>query len=379
MAEMTSRERIITAAMGKEPDRVPVFGVFNDWAWGQVYGRESFKDIGLDPEKSARVMVWACKEMGVDTTSNFLYSHLVVEAIAEASGMNFHPDRWDDFLPSNPRRHYSGNPIRKIAFGNPLIKTMEDAEKLKPADPYKHGNLPVAIKAIELANKELQGEYPIGAPAENPIPIGGKLMGWTQMFMAMKEDVELWKKVEDVAIKTVWEFTKAQRKAGAASFSSHSILPQEVGSEMYPKNPVWQQAEHPPELFKRIKEEIGIGVGVHPCTTGSIESGFEAWKGWLGDTSSFWCPEFGGADMLARAKEELAPATVTGNIHPVDIMLHGSTSDVEEACVDLIRKCAPGGRFILGPGCFLPIDTPYENVKTMVESAKKYGKYPIKI
>lgn len=36
---------------------------------------------------------------------------------------------------------------------------------------------------------------------------------------------------------------------------------------------------------------------------------------------------------------------------------------------------APGGGFILGPGCALGTDTPPANSHALVESAKKYGRY----
>ena len=379
MIKMTAKERIKMAAMGKEPDRVPVCGVYNEWCWAQVYGRDSFMDYGLDPEKITKVMVWSCKEIGCDSTSVRTDLRMILEAIVEASGMTYPSTRWKDFVPANPHRLYEGDPIKEIAYGNPLIKTIKDVEKLKPADPYKHGRLPISLKTMELANKKLKGEYPVGASITTPLLEGGKLMGWTQMYMAMEKDIELWKKVEDVVIKTLYEFAKALIKAGASFLSSSSELPQKVGSKMYFEKPIWAQADHPPEVMQRIWNEFKVGVGLHPCTVGPFEPGIEAWKTMLDHTPSFLLPEYGGADALARAKEQLAPAMVMGNIHSVDVMLHGSRTDVEEACIELIKKCGPGGRYQLAPGCMLPLDTPYENVKTMIESAEKYGKYPIRL
>jgi uroporphyrinogen-III decarboxylase len=56
----------------------------------------------------------------------------------------------------------------------------------------------------------------------------------------------------------------------------------------------------------------------------------------------------------------------------------GTPSDVEKACEEAIKAAAPGGRFMLGPGCMLPLDVPYENVEAMVRAAQTYGRYPIK-
>lgn len=380
MTEMTSAQRLMMTAMGKEPDRVPVSGVANDWAWGQLYGKDSFMEYSTDPERSAEVIVWGCREMGSDTAGITADTLIMWEAIADASGFSpYSSIKWKDYIPTHPHRLYSGDPIKDPAYGDPLIKTMEDAKRLKPADPYKHGRLPYILKAAEIAIKELGDDYPVGGMADIPMHIGGCLMGWTQMFIAMDKDLMLWKTVEKVIIDSIWDWIKAQHKIGIRVFGAVSELPQKVGAEEYFKHPVWMQADHPPEIYKRAWEELKIPIGLHPCTVGPFEPGIPVWKTFLDHCFTFMMPECGGADALARAKEELAPATMIGNINPVDIMLHGTASEVEDGCVELIQKCGPGGRFILGTGCEIPLDTPYENVKMMVDSVRKYGRYPINI
>jgi uroporphyrinogen decarboxylase len=379
MTKMTSLQRVMTAAKGQEPDRVPVFGFFNDWAWGQLYGKDSFMEYSLDPERLANVMVWGCKELGFDSAAANPDTLVTWEAIAEASGLSYPTSKWKDFIPTHPHRLYEGDPIRDTAYGNPLIKTLKDAQKLKPADPYKHGRFPVILKAIELAKKELDEKYPIGGVSDVPVHVGGCLMGWTQMFIAMDKDLELWNTVKDVIVKTVYEFGKAQIKVGVGGLGAISELPHKVGSEAFLNNPVWVEADHPPGIMKRLWDEFQVNTTLHACSVGPFEPGIEAWKTYLAHCHAFFMPECGGADALARAKDQLAPAMMIGNVHPVDVMLHGSPSDVEEACIDLIIKCAPGGRYVLSPGCGLPLDTPVENVQAMMNTAKKYGTYPINV
>lgn len=378
MSSMTSAERVVAAAMGKEPDRVPVFGVFLDYAWGQLYGKDSFMDYCVDPEKTAKAMVWICKEMECDIVAALPDVHMTEEGIAEASGMSFPMAQWPDFVFTDPHRLYEGDPIKEPVYGNPLIQTMEDAERLVPADPYKHGRTPAMLKAIELAKKELVDDYIIGGMVEAPIAVGGMLMGWTQVMMAMENNLPLWNRVKDIVIKSSYAYSVAQLKAGANTLLSHSELPHRVGSKAFLENPVWVEADYPLELIKRISEEFNVDIGLHPCSVGSWEEGCEAWKTYE-YTHSYFLPEYGGADALARAKEKLAPAMVMGNLHPIDVLQLGTPSDVEEACVELIQKCAPGGRFVLAPGCMTPLDVPFENMKAMVNAAKKYGKYPIQV
>jgi uroporphyrinogen decarboxylase len=272
---------------------------------------------------------------------------------------------------------YEGDPIKEFLYGDPLVKTLKDAQQLRPADPYKHGRLPVIVKAIELVAKKLKGEYPLGGEFDSPVHVGGCLMGFPQMFIAMQKDLELWKTVEKVIVETLYEFAKAQIKAGVNSFGGPSMLPHAVGSEAFFKNPVWVEADYPPGLIKRIWDEFQVGFVLHPCSVGPWEAGIEAFKTFLGPVQGFFFGECGGADAVARAKEQLAPATVIGNIHPIDVMLHGTPSDVEEAAIELFKKCGPGGRYVLSTGCAIPTATSIENVQAMVAAANKYGKYPI--
>ena len=380
MIKMTSRERIATAARGEEPDRVPVVVPLSlGWAWGQLYGPDSFMEFGCDAKKMAKVMVWSCKELGMDATPGGADTHMYFEAIAEASGISYPTTNWKDFVTSHPHRLFEGDPLTAPLYGDPLVKTMKDARKLVPADPYKHGKLPIVLEAQQLAKRELKDGWGISGSINRPYGIAGDLMGYAQAFMAMEKDLELWKTVEDVAIKTSYEFAKAQIKAGVTSLGTTASLACFVGSKMFLEKPVWVHAEHPPELMERVFKEFHVGTVLHPCSVGPFEPGIEAWKKWLDHTPGFLMPECGGADALARAKEQLAPAVMQGNIHSVDIMLHGTPGEVEAACKELIKKCAPGGRYVLAPGCALPLGVPMENVKAMRDSVEKYGQYPIKV
>ncbi len=379
MAEMTSLERLGIAARGGEPDRVPVSLHLHSWGYAQLYGYNSFQDYTLDVEKNVNAAVWTCQEIGLDTAALGVDTTIMAEAIAEASGMPYPTTYWDDYTPQHAHRLYEGDPLETIAYGDPLIKTMRDAEKLVPADPYKHGRLPLCLEAIELANKRLEGRYRCGGSCEFPVSTGGILMGWTQMFIAMEKDLPLWQKVEDVIIKSFFEFAKAQVKAGAGSLGSVCHFPQWVGSEAYLANPVWMHADHTPELIEMVGRELGMGIAIHPCTVGPFLNGIKAFKTWLDHTPAFGMSTGGGANDLAEAKRELAPAVISGNLSPVGLMVHGSPSDVEAACIELIQKCAPGGRYVLSGGCGIPIHAPQENVQAVVDTVKKYGRYPIKI
>jgi hypothetical protein len=77
---------------------------------------------------------------------------------------------------------------------------------------------------------------------------------------------------------------------------------------------------------------------------------------------------------IFRAKEILGDRVcLMGNV-PLPLLQLGSPRDVEEYCKKLIKVCGKGGGFILANGGDI-YDAKPENMRAMVDSAKKYGWY----
>jgi hypothetical protein len=77
---------------------------------------------------------------------------------------------------------------------------------------------------------------------------------------------------------------------------------------------------------------------------------------------------------IFRAKEILGDRVcIMGNV-PLSLLQLGSPQDVEEYCKKLIKVCGKGGGFILANGGGI-WDAKPENMKAMVDSVKKYGRY----
>jgi uroporphyrinogen decarboxylase len=64
-----------------------------------------------------------------------------------------------------------------------------------------------------------------------------------------------------------------------------------------------------------------------------------------------------------------------GNLHTTDVMLRGSVEDVISASKQAIDDAAAGGRFILSTGDQCGRDTPDENLRAMIDTARTYGQY----
>jgi len=84
--------------------------------------------------------------------------------------------------------------------------------------------------------------------------------------------------------------------------------------------------------------------------------------------------DFEKTDMR-KAKEILGERVcIHGNV-PSALLVYGSVDEVETYCKRLIQDCARGGGFLLSTECEVPWDARRENVRALVESARKYGQY----
>ncbi len=78
---------------------------------------------------------------------------------------------------------------------------------------------------------------------------------------------------------------------------------------------------------------------------------------------------------IFRAKEMLGEkACIMGNV-PISMLVTGSTIDVDEYCKKLIQKVGKNGGFILRASTDFTQEAKPQNVKAMIDSVEKYGRY----
>ena len=68
-----------------------------------------------------------------------------------------------------------------------------------------------------------------------------------------------------------------------------------------------------------------------------------------------------------------------GNVDCAQLLTFGTPDDVRRATLECIRKASPGGGHILSSSNIIHKGVPPENYLAMIETAKEYGKYPIKL
>lgn len=88
-------------------------------------------------------------------------------------------------------------------------------------------------------------------------------------------------------------------------------------------------------------------------------------------------PPSGNINLAEVKKKYGKKLCLKGNVNTFETLGSGSSLEVKLESLNCIHDAGQDGGFILSSGDQVPINTPYKNIKIMVETAKKYGKYPL--
>jgi hypothetical protein len=89
------------------------------------------------------------------------------------------------------------------------------------------------------------------------------------------------------------------------------------------------------------------------------------------------CPPTTGDTWAHEALEMWPGKVVIGGIEP-PALKRMSVDQTKEYVLDILKKVAPGDRFILSTGDATSYGTPIENLMAITELIKQYGNYPVK-
>ena len=124
-----------------------------------------------------------------------------------------------------------------------------------------------------------------------------------------------------------------------------------------------------------LARALGIPTHVHSCGPEKELVAMAVEETDLTVIDPLECPSMGDCDLADLKKRFGSKIVLKGNLHTTEVMLRGSVADVMRASRKAIDDAAAGGRFILSTGDQCGRDTPDENLRAMISTARIYGRY----
>ena len=209
-----------------------------------------------------------------------------------------------------------------------------------------------AIKALALFKESLAGEKLIEGWVEGPCAEAADLRGINNIMLDFFDDPSFIRDLFDFTIELELSFARAQILAGADLIGIGDAAASLVGPRLYEQF-VWPAEKR---LIDGI-HQLGAKVRLHIC--GDTRHILEL-IGKLGSD----IVDLDSLAPIAEARRKMGPNQILlGNVNPVEVMLNGTAGLVTES----VAQCAhaAGARYIIGAGCEIPRETPFDNVHAL--------------
>jgi uroporphyrinogen decarboxylase len=338
---MTSRERVLTALRGKEPDRVP------------------YCELSVDRALADKLMGWGTGENQAANLESNPYTIEEAKAIAAYLKM----DNLSYVLRPPVYAHKVPGEHGRLFYGEGRIKDQDDLSLLKFPDPWDNSFYSDAKKFASQ-----KGEYAACLVTRIGIFSTMLSMGMENFCVALHENRGL---VEEVLDRYCdWTAAVAEHVCGLGFdvFVSTDDMAFKTSTFFSPS--VFRDLVLP--RYRRVREKITLPWIVHsdgnilPFVDDLLSLGI----------SGLHPNEKGAMDIRATKQRYGKRACLLGNVD-LNILGLGAPEDVDREVRELIRDIGPGGGYIVTSGNSLAGYLQPQNVRALSESVQKYGQYPL--
>jgi len=251
----------------------------------------------------------------------------------------------------------------------PAIKSIDEIESLKIANPLKDGKLPILLEALKLTKDELINDVDVSASMSGPFSVAASVVGTENLLKWMIKYPKKVHTLMEIVSESNNRYIEEVAKLGisisfADPVSSTSLISPKQFREF--SLPALQKN------INKIKEKTGSSPGIHICGKSR-----DIWEDVVNTGISNFSID--NIEDIEEAKNVMGnKVVITGNVPPVDVMYAGTKEDIFKSVKQCIRKGYNSEKgYILSTGCQIPMNTPIENIKAFMDAGKLYGKYPI--
>jgi uroporphyrinogen decarboxylase len=379
-SDMTSRERLQTTLRGGIPDCVPVAPDFSNMIPARLTGK-AFWDLYLYKNPPIfEAYIDCAKHFDIDSLMDGYFPLQFSDEIAGEKP-------WENFIVYRDPEKI----VTQRSFMDNGKREWDKTVTVYPvADPPTGGRKPsdVGLPDIPAKWEPVEGVKPVDRSPEGLKRVM-KLMGdqglvgvWLASTLAIASEEEIYRCYDNADKHEEWAALRVKKvEQRFARIMAMDVRPDFLcvgGSGTL----IWQTVD----IFRKlalpaVKRAIelassaGFMTHVHSCGPAKELVKIMAEETNLTVIDPLEIPPMGDCVLADLKKLYGHKLTLKGNLHTTDVMLKGSVKDVIAASKKAIDDAAKGGRFILSTGDQCGRDTPHENLRAMVETARTYGKY----
>lgn len=339
---MNGYERITAALNDEKPDRIPV--MLHNFLMAARERGVTMEQYRNNPKVITETFIAA--------VDKYQYDGILIDidtvTLAGAVGVKV------DFPVDDAARSHVGN-----------ILNLEDVVHLKPARVENYKYIQVWLEAVRLLKDYYKDEiYIRGNCDQAPFSLASMMRGaQTWMIDLMIGDEEHVNLLLEYCTDASTQFINLMSQTGCDMVSNGDSPagPEMISAEMYLKYAMPYE--------KRIVDaahKVEKAYALHIC--GNTDTILEYMM--MTGADAFELDYKTDIRKIYNAIHKTT--TFIGNIDPSGVLALGTVDDVQKKTLEVLTLYKNSNRFILNAGCAIPPDTPSENLKMMIDTARNF-------
>jgi uroporphyrinogen decarboxylase len=250
---------------------------------------------------------------------------------------------------------------------DPVLKDLRDVDRLRIPDPEKDFPLTQVLEAVRILRRELGDRaFVMGRADQAPMALAAAIRGHEQFLIDLGECEKpaAIERLLDVCVEATTRYALALQRAGA-----HGTSVGEFGSDVIsPAMYRWYALPRLKRFFAAMRL-AGFPASVHQCgNTVAVLPDMVASGASILELDTH-------TDLQSAKDATRGRSCVLGMVDPANVLHRGTPDLVEARSRHALEVLAPGGGFIIGPGCALMPETPEANVTALMDTARRFGRY----
>lgn len=320
----------------RKPERVPVFALGLEFDMG--VGGVSYAENRIDVEKTVGCKVQAVHDLGYDLAEVFPDDYIEFEPLGLR--MSDEPDR-----PTMP--------VEYLPFERDILA------RFRLPDPDRDMRLPIHLEMLRQMKSRLGGTACVMGRIAAPFSTLGLVYGIDTLLIGMLEEPELVRDNLEFFVEHQIAFGRAQFDAGADMLWLGDCV---AASNFL--SPQWFE-QFAFEAAARVASALtphGLVV-YHTCETSIPHLKLQC-------QLPVSAVNVGEGVSISEVRREIEPTVcLMGNFDPM-LLRDGTAEDVAAATEALVAANAGDGPYVFNTGEGIMRDTPYDNVKAMLSTAR---------